>query len=244
MSILQRVFAPKCLIIGSVLFGLAFIGTGLQHFIYLQFVSTLVPAYMPVKILWAGLTGVAMILAGVSFLSRRQTTLTAALLSLMMLGFILMIHIPKLTAAPHDINNWIRAMQDLAILGTAMMLTSAKWLTKAGIFLYALPLILLGTAHFIHPALITPKIPTYLPGASVIDYMVGAAMVGLGFCILARRYAQICALALGVLLLVFALLYSVPTLAGNIKNGGEWTTLLLAVAVASGGFVGAGKVNK
>ncbi len=244
MGVRQRVFAHKCLIIGSVLLGLAFIGTGLQHFIYLQFVATLVPAYMPVPILWAALTGAGMILAGISFLLRRKTTLAALLLSLMILGFILLIHIPKLLSAPHEINNWIRAMQDLAILGTAMMLTSVKTFNKTGIILYALPLTLLGVAHFMHPALVTPKIPAYLPAAKVLDYLVGAAMVALAVCIIARRYAQTAALAMGIMLLVFALLYSVPVLAANIKNGAEWTTLLLAMAVAAGGLVGAGKVGK
>lgn len=244
MSIRQRVFAHKCLIIGSILLGLAFIGTGMQHIIYLQFVATLVPAYMPVPVFWAALTGAGMMLAGISFLLQRRTQIAALLLSIMMAGFIVMIHIPKLTAAPHEINNWIRAMQDLAILGTAMMLTSVKTFNKAGITLYALPLILLGVAHFMHPALITPKLPAYLPAARVLDYLVGAAMVALAVCIIAKRYAQMAALALGIMLLVFALLYSVPTLAGNIKNGAEWTTLLLALAVAAGGFVAAGKVGK
>ena len=242
MSIRQIVLAQKYIYAGSVLLGLCFIGTGLQHFIYLQFVATLVPPYMPVPLLWAGLTGAAMILAGVSFLLRRRTTLAALLLSIMMAGFIVMIHIPKLIAATHEINNWIRAMQDLAILGTALMLTSQKPLNRAGIYLYALPIILLGAAHFMHPALITPKIPSYLPATGVFDFVIGAAMVALAVCIIAKRYAQIAALALGGLLLIFALLYSLPTLAGNIKNGAEWTTLLLALAVAAGGFVAAGKV--
>jgi uncharacterized membrane protein YphA (DoxX/SURF4 family) len=244
MSIRQIVLAQKYIYAGSVLLGLCFIGAGLQHFIYLQFVATLVPAYMPVRIFWAGFVGVAMILAGVSFLLRRRTTLAALLLSIMMASFIVMIHIPKLIAATHEINNWIRAMQDLAILGTALMLTSQKSFNKAGIYLYALPIILLGAAHFMHPALITPKIPAFLPATSVFDFVVGAAMVGLAVCIIAKQYAQIAALSLGILLLVFALLYSVPTLAANIKNGAEWTTLLLALAVAAGGFVAAGKVGK
>jgi len=244
MGIRQRVLAQKYIYVGSALLGLCFIGTGLQHFIYLQFVATLVPPYMPVPMLWAGLTGAAMILAGISFLLRKRTALAALLLSIMMAGFIVMIHIPKLIAAPHEINNWIRAMQDLAILGTALMLTSQKSISKAGIYLYALPIILLGVAHFMHPALITPKIPSYLPATSVFDFVVGAAMVAFAVCIIAKRYAEIAALALGIMLLVFALLYSVPTLAGNIKNGAEWTTLLLALAVAAGGFVAAGKVGK
>jgi len=243
MSIRQIVLAQKYIYAGCVLLGLCFIGTGLQHFIYLQFVATLVPPYMPVPLLWAGLTGVSMILAGISFLLRRRTSLAALLLSIMMAGFVVMIHIPKLIEATHEINNWIRAMQDLAILGTALMLTSQKSLNKAGIYLYALPIILLGAAHFMHPALITPKIPSYLPAVAVFDFVVGAAMVGLAVCIIAKRYAQIAALALGGLLLVFALLYSVPALAGNIKNGAEWTTFLLALAVAAGGFVAAGKVK-
>lgn len=244
MSIRQVVLSQKYIYAGSVLLGIAFIGTGLQHFIYLQFVATLVPAYMPMPMFWAGFVGAAMILAGVSFLLRRKTALAAVLLSIMMAGFIVMIHIPKLIAAPHEINNWIRAMQDIAILGAAMMLTSQRSVSKAGIYLYALPIILLGAAHFMHTALITPKVPVYLPAAGIIDYLTGAAMVGLGVCIIAKRYAQICALALGALLLIFALLYSLPTLAGSITNGAEWTTLLLALAVAGGGFIAAGKVGK
>jgi uncharacterized membrane protein len=244
MSIRQRVAAHKLIYFGAALLGLAFIGTGLQHFIYLQFVATLVPPYMPLPVLWAAFTGAAMILIGVSFLLRRRTSLSALALSLMMAGFIAMIHIPKLLATPHDINKWIRAMQDLAILGTAMMLTSQKALSKAGIYVYALPIILLGAAHFMHPALITPKIPSYLPALAVLDLVVGAAMVACAVCIIAKRYVLKAALALGVLLLVFALLYSVPVLAGNITNGGEWTTFFLSLAVASGGFIAAGKGGK
>ena len=244
MGIRQRVLAQKYIYAGSALLGLCFIGTGLQPFIYLKFVATLVPAYMPVPIFWAGFIGLAMILAGVSFLLRRRTPLAALLLSIMMAGFIVMIHAPKLIANLHEINNWARAMQDLAILGAVMMLTSQKSISKAGAYLYALPIILLGAAHFMHPALITPKIPAYLPATSVLDFVVGAAMVALAVCIIAKRYAQIAALALGGLLLLFALLYSVPVLAENINNGAEWTNLLISLAIAAGGFVAAGKVGK
>ena len=243
MGIRQRVFAYKCYIIGSVLFGIAFIGTGLQHFIYLQFVKTLVSSYLPVQIFWAGLTGAAMILAGISFLIRRNTNLAAVLLSIMMACFILMIHIPKLLSTPHDINNWIRAVQDIAILGVALMLTAKKSLNKAGIYLYALPIILLGAAHLIHPGLIIPKIPRYFPFKLIFDFIVGGAMIALGVCVLGKRYAKNAALALGIVLLAMAVLYSEPLLASNIRNGGEWTTLLLALATAAGGFVAAGKVK-
>lgn len=244
MSIRQRVFAYKCLIIGTVLFGIAFIGTGLQHFIYLKFVATLVPPYMPVPLLWAGLTGAAMILAGASFLLRRRTSLSAMLLSVMMLAFIVMIHIPKLSASPRDINNWVRALQDLAILGTALMLTSNKLLSKTGISLYAVPLICLGLVHFMQPAIVTAKIPAYFPAKPVFDVAVGLLMIGLALCIIVKRYAQKAALGLGILLVVFALLYSVPLLVNNISNGGEWTTFLLSLAVGGGGFVAAGKISK
>lgn len=243
MGIRQRVFAHKCHIIGSIIFGIAFIGTGLQHFIYLQFVKTLVPAYMPVQIFWAALTGAAMILAGISFIIRRYTNLAALLLSIMMVGFILLIHIPKLRSATHDINTWIRAVQDIAILGTALMLTAKKSLNKAGLYLYALPILLLGAAHFIHPGLIIPKIPRYFPIKMIFDFAVGGAMIVLAIFTLGKHYAKNAALALGILSLAMALLYSEPLLASNIKDGGEWTNLLLALATAAGGFVATGKVK-
>ncbi len=244
MSIRQRVFAYKCLTIGMILFGLAFIGTGLQHFIYLQFVATLVPGYIPVPVFWAALTGTAMILAGVSFILKRRANLSALLLSIMMGCFVVMIHLPKLSAAPRDINNWVRALQDIAILGTAMMLTTPKTLTKVGLWLYAIPLLLLGLVHFMQPVIVTAKIPAYFPVIPVFDVIIGLLMTGLTLCIIIKRYAMKAALALGTLLLIFALLYSVPILVGNIKTGGEWTNLLLAMAVSAGGFVAAAKIGK
>lgn len=244
MGIRERVAAQKYVYAGSALVAIAFIGTGLQHFIYLQFVKTLVPTYLPLPILWAGLTGMAMIAAGVSFLMRKRVHLAAMLLSLMMVGFIVMIHVPKLSAGPRDINNWVRALQDLAILATALMLTKPKSFIKTGVLFYAVSIIALGLVHFMQPDIVTAKIPSYFPAKQVFDVAIGLLMIALALCMVTNRYAQKAALALGGLLLLFALLYSAPLLVNNLKNGAEWTTFLLSLAVAGGGFVAAGKVGK
>ncbi|HEY8971621.1 MAG TPA: hypothetical protein VIM64_21105, partial [Puia sp.] len=72
-----------------VLFGIPWIVFGIQHYMYAEFVSTLVPAYMPWRLFWAYFTGTAMAAAGVSFIIRWQTQLAAFLLGCLMLLYLL-----------------------------------------------------------------------------------------------------------------------------------------------------------
>src|SRR5689334_6233097 len=105
--------------IAIALFGIPWIVFGIQHFMYAGFVRDLVPAYMPVRIFWVYLTGVAMIAAGTGFIIRRQAQLAAFLLSCMLLLFILMLH-PLLVAKEPQVGvHWTRVMQDIAIMGAA-----------------------------------------------------------------------------------------------------------------------------
>src|SRR5882757_8905746 len=103
----------------TMVFGIPWIVFGVQHFMYADFVSGLVPAYMPVRIFWAYLTAVAMIAAGISFIIRRQVDLAAFLLGCMLLLFILMVHTLLLYGEPQVGIHWTRVMQDTAIMGAA-----------------------------------------------------------------------------------------------------------------------------
>lgn len=86
VRIIQTIFSVPWLIFGA------------QHFMFVDFVAALVPAYFPARWLWAYLTGAAMIAAGVSLIINIKARTAAALLGTMLLLFFLLIQVPKIVA--------------------------------------------------------------------------------------------------------------------------------------------------
>ena len=159
-----------------------------------------------------------------------------------MLGvFIVLIHLFRLSSTTTNWMYWFRFIEDTAIMGVCLLLAGNTTLAKVGRCLYAGGVLALGIAHFYHPALISPKIPVYFPAVHIFDYIIGALLIILSVAIIFKFYAYKAALALAILLLTFALLYSGPPLVKNIKDGGQWTDLLLDIALAAGAFFIAGQ---
>jgi len=234
--------------IAIALFGIPWIVFGIQHFMYAGFVRDLVPAYMPVRIFWVYLTGVAMIAAGTGFIIRRQAQLAAFLLSCMLLLFILMLH-PLLVAKEPQVGvHWTRVMQDIAIMGAAFglaIISSGKTLPllsspKAPViarYCYALPLVVLGAQHFTHNAFVTAKIPGYFPLKNVFDYLIGIFLIAAAYGILFTDNIRWVASVLGWVLIALALLQHIPMLIANPYVAVEWTGAMLDLALATGAFI-------
>jgi uncharacterized membrane protein len=230
--------------LASLLFGIPWIIFGIQHFMYADFVSGLVPAYMPARIFWAYLTGVAMIAAGISFIIRRQVRLAAFLLGCMLLLFILMLHTLLLSGEPQGGLHWTRFLQDTSIMGAAFGLClgysphpSSPKVSIIVKYCYALPLMILGAQHFTHNAFVTAKIPTWFPLIDVFDYLIGIVLIAAAYGILFTVKMRWTASTLGIILVVLALLQHVPLLAANIHNAIEWTGAMLDLALAAGAFI-------
>jgi uncharacterized membrane protein len=226
----------------SIAFGIPWIVFGIQHFIYADFVSSLVPAYMPAHAFWVYLTGGAMIAAGISFIIRRLVRLAAVLLGCMLLLFILMLHPLLLSKEPQVAIHWTRVMQDTAIMGASFGLAFVSGWTQrqAAViarYCYALPLMVLGAQHFTHNVFVTAKIPDYFPWKEALDYLVGVMLIGAGWSILFTSWARPAAAWLGLLLLTLLLLHHIPLLAGNVRNAIDWTGAMLDLALAAGAFI-------
>ena len=211
---------------------------------YADFVSGLVPAYMPVRIFWAYLTGVAMIVAGTSFIIRRQMRLAAFLLGCMLLLFILMVHTLLLFGEPQGGIHWTRALQDTAIMGAAFGLSHSYGPHPSSAresmiirYCYALPLMILGAQHFTHNAFVTARIPTWFPMIDIFDYLIGTVLIAAALGILFAQNARRTAIRLGVFLLILLLLYHIPLLVANVRNAIEWTGAMLDLALAAGAFI-------
>lgn len=86
---------------GRILFALSLVVFAVQHFMYADFIATLVPAWIPFKLFWAYFIGVAFSLSSISLLTNIKIRLASALLGFMFLFWVIFLHLPRVAAATH-----------------------------------------------------------------------------------------------------------------------------------------------
>ncbi len=230
------------------LFGIPWLVFGLQHFLYGEFVATLVPAFVPFKLFWAYFTGAAMIAAGISLIVNRFARLAAMFLGLMLTLFVLMIHVPALVAKTLTVAAWTRPVQDIALACASFLLAktffqnkfTAGFLNKIALvsrYLFAVALVGFGVQQFYNLDFLTAKIPLYFPLRIFSVYLMGAAFIAAGISVFVNRKAQTMLTALGMMMLIASLLNHVFLLAMDVHQPLLWTAAMLDWAVTAGVFV-------
>ncbi len=103
-----------------VLYGLCPLVFGLSHFAYAEFTAKMVPGWIPFPLFWAYATGVGHLAAGLAILFGVAPRLAASLLTAMMASFVVLLHIPRVIAAPGSHLEW-------TMTAVALSLTGAAW---------------------------------------------------------------------------------------------------------------------
>jgi hypothetical protein len=111
------------------LFGISSVVFGIDHFLVLALIASLVPSWIPGGLFWAYLTGTAFIAAGISIVVKKLDQLSATLLGTMFLLWFLLLHSPRVLRAlvshnPTFPNEWSSAFIALAMCG-------GSWLVAA-----------------------------------------------------------------------------------------------------------------
>jgi len=109
-----------------VAFGACLLIFGLSHFVYAQFTATMIPSWLPAPFFWVYLTGSGHLAAGVSMISGVLTRLAATLVAAMLACFVVLLHLPRVLAAPTSRVEW-------TMLGVATSLTGAAWIIRTAI---------------------------------------------------------------------------------------------------------------
>jgi uncharacterized membrane protein len=112
--------SEKAIRAARVLFALSVPFIGLEHLVYSDVTASMVPAWLPYRMGWAYFTGLAHIAAGLAILFSIWPRLAAALETLMMGVFTVLVWIPAVLAAPSQRFGWT------ALLISAVM-TAAGW---------------------------------------------------------------------------------------------------------------------
>jgi uncharacterized membrane protein YphA (DoxX/SURF4 family) len=114
---------PDLAPIGRRLFGLCPVIFGLAHFGYAKFTASMVPAWLPAPLVWAYLTGAGHMAGGLALIAGVQARLAATLLAAMYATFALILHLPRVIAAPDSQIEW-------TMLLIATSLAAAAWMVR------------------------------------------------------------------------------------------------------------------
>lgn len=105
--------------VGRITFGLALVVFGALHLVFRDFVALLVPAWIPGQRFWAVFTGVAHVAAGLALPTGVLARAGALWVGAMFGSWVLVVHAPRVAAAPTDPKEWGSLFVALAMCGGA-----------------------------------------------------------------------------------------------------------------------------
>ncbi len=108
---------------GRILVGICTVSFALEQAFYLKATASFVPKWIPPSpMFWAVTTTVLFALAAIALLANRKALLATRLLTMMLVGFGLLVWLPLLLSDPHSHTNCSETAETLAIAGVAWIL--------------------------------------------------------------------------------------------------------------------------
>jgi uncharacterized membrane protein len=193
------------------------------HLAAAQGLSQMVPAYMPWRLFWAYLVGVAWIATALSLISGRLLRWSSLLAGLVLLTFVAMLDIPDLPAQMHNRFAWTLTLREcgfasgLLALAGSVASPSGRWarLIAPSRIAFAIVAIFFAVQHFLHPDHV-PVVPLERLAPSwalvpqVWSYAVGAVLLVTGVLLLVNRWAREAAAWLGIVAAFVVVVIYVP----------------------------------
>jgi len=118
-------FLERLVPFGPFLFCLTMVLYGICHFLYTQYISPLVPGWIPGRTFWTYFGGAALVMSGIAVTFKIKLKITAFLLGLMIIIWLLIIHIPGAVNDPagnHN-NSIVSAFSALCFCATAFIIS-------------------------------------------------------------------------------------------------------------------------
>jgi len=107
---------------GRILFALPFAFFGINHFIMMDYYLGMLTSFIPRTAFIMVLTGILLIAASISIITKRLVKLSTLLLAGLLFLFIVTIHIPHLVNGIDPTVTLITLLKDISLMGGALMI--------------------------------------------------------------------------------------------------------------------------
>jgi uncharacterized membrane protein YphA (DoxX/SURF4 family) len=242
---------------GQLLFGIAIAAFGVENLICARFGLAVrgVP-WFPANPFLACLTGVALLVAGLSTAANVRARLTATLLGILFLLYALVLEAPKVFAMPMNIGVRTVFFEALSMCAFALTLAgtlhagspSRRWgsllnkLFKLGPYLFGASSVVFGIDHFLVLSIIASLVPAWMHGGMFWAYLTGAAFIAAGISILTKWMDQWGAFLLGTMFLLWFLLLHSPRVVSAFRSHNpnapnEWSSAFIALGMCGGSWI-------
>ena len=246
--------------LGRLCFAVPIIFFGIQYLLYGHFEGglPLVPPWTPGAPILTYVLGAALIVAGLSIATLRNARYSAIFLGTLLLLSFVFLHFLHASAILHDGTDRTRAIEGLTLSSIAFVLvgilplqggffgsrTILKKPVTFGRMLFAFSMIVFGAQHFMYAAFIATLIPAWIPLHLFWVYFTGVGFIAAGLCIATGILSRLASMALGTMFLLWFLLLHAPRVAAHLRNGDEWASAFVALAIAGGSFLLASTFSK
>lgn len=115
-------FIKNMVLLGCVTLAGFFISAGYAHFKFADFVKDFIPAYIPFRPFWTYFCGICLVAGGAGLLIPQTRKLAALLSGIMVLGWFLLLHIPRFLANTNDAGERLGLCESFTFAGIFFVL--------------------------------------------------------------------------------------------------------------------------
>jgi uncharacterized membrane protein len=239
--------------LGRILFAVSIAVFGIQYVLYGRFVGGLppVPPWAPGRSLGSYLVGAFLMLCACSIATKWKPQLLSVLLGLLFLISVIALHTWHFTSLIYNGVDRTRALEPLTIAGGAFVLagTFARaaaptgWdrfvdvLARAGLYIFAVPMIIFGMQHFEYAPFLANLVPAWLPAHLFWIYFTGFAFIAAAVAMCLNILGRLAAIMLGVMFVLWFVILHLPRAIKAFNKGDEWSSAFVALAFAGLCFV-------
>ena len=112
----------KITTIGRILFDLPFAVFGINHFLMMDYYMGMLTSFIPKTGFIMILTGIMLIAASISIITKKFVKLSTILLAILLFLFIVTIHIPHLIHETDTTATLIALLKDISLMGGSLMI--------------------------------------------------------------------------------------------------------------------------
>lgn len=108
--------------VGRILYALPFAIFGINHFLMMDYYMGLLTSFIPKTAFIMILTGIVLIAASISIITKKLVKLSTTLLAILLFIFIITIHIPHLIKGIDTTASLISLLKDISLMGGSLMI--------------------------------------------------------------------------------------------------------------------------